>query len=270
MVKTLLVRGMIAGAVAGLLAFGFARVFGEPQIDKAIAFEEMMEKAEQAAHDHGNAATSMPAGHDHGNAAAMSTAKPEAEEPELVSRGVQASIGLFTAVAVYGAGIGGLFALVFAFAYGRIGQVGARTTAALLAAAGFFSVVVVPFLKYPANPPAIGNPETIGIRTALFLIMIAISIAALTLAISLGKRLVARFGGWNAAIIAGAAFVVIIAAAQLILPAVNEVPEQFSADVLWRFRMASLGMHVVMWTTLGLLFGGLTARILDQRTGATR
>jgi hypothetical protein len=269
MVKTLLVRGMIAGAIAGLLAFGFARVFGEPQIDKAIAFEEMMEKAAPAAHDHGNAAMSMPAGHDHGNAA-MSTAKPEAEEPELVSRGVQASIGLFTAVAVYGAGIGGLFALVFAFAYGRIGQLGPRTTAALLAAAGFFSVVVVPFLKYPANPPAVGNPDTIGIRTALFLIMIAISIAALTLAISLGKRLVARFGGWNAAIIAGGAFVVIIAAAELILPTVNEVPEQFSADVLWRFRMASLGMHVVMWTTLGLLFGGLTARILDQRTGTAR
>jgi hypothetical protein len=259
MVKTLLVRGMIAGAVAGLLAFGFARVFGEPPIDQAIAFEEMMEKAAPAAHDHGNAA--MSANHDHGNAAAT----PAAEEPELVSRAVQASIGLFTAVTVYGAGIGGLFAIVFAFAYGRIGQLGPRSTAALLAAAGLLSVVIVPFLKYPANPPAVGSPETLGSRTALFLTMIAISIAALTLAVGLGRRLVARFGGWNAAIIAGAVFVAIVAAAELALPDFHEVPEQFSADVLWHFRMAALGMHVVMWTTLGLLFGALTARVLDQR-----
>jgi hypothetical protein len=259
MVKTLLLRGMIAGAVAGLLAFGFARVLGEPQIDKAIAFEEQMEKAEHAVHDHGGAVASAPAAHDHGGAEA---------QKELVSRGVQAGVGLFVAVAVYGAGIGGLFAIVFAFAYGRIGQLGPRTTAALLAAAGFVSIVMVPFLKYPANPPAVGSPETIGSRTALFLIMIAISIAALTLAIGLGRRLVARFGGWNAAIVAGAAFVAIIAVAELALPDVNEVPAQFSADVLWRFRMASLGMHVIMWTTLGLLFGALSTRVLDARNGS--
>jgi hypothetical protein len=255
MVKTLLVRGMIAGAVAGLLAFGFARVFGEPQIDKAIAFEELMEKAEHATHDHGNAMTSAQT--------------PKAEEPELISRGVQASIGLFTAVAVYGAGMGGLFAIVFAFAYGRIGELGPRATAALLAGAGFLSVVIVPFLKYPANPPAVGNPDTLGSRTALFLIMIAISIAALTLAIGLARRLVARFGGWNAAILAGVVFVAIITVAELVLPDISEVPEQFSADVLWRFRMASLGMQVVMWTTLGLLFGGLAVRVLDSRSTST-
>src|SRR6188472_4360672 len=176
MVQALLVRGMIAGAIAGLLAFGFAWVFGEPQIEQAIAFEEFMQKAAQAASHHGDATAA-------------------AEEPELVSRAVQAGLGLFTAVVVYGAGIGGLFAIVFAFAYGRIGRLDARATAALLAAGGLLSVVIVPFLKYPANPPAVGHHDTLGIRTALFLTMIAISIAALTLAVGLGRRLVARFGG---------------------------------------------------------------------------
>jgi hypothetical protein len=212
-----------------------------------------MEKAGQAAHDH--AQTGAPA-------------KAEADEPELVSRTVQSTIGLLLAVTVYGAGIGGLFAIVFAFAYGRIGDLGARATAALLAAAGLLSVEIVPFLKYPANPPAVGSPETLGRRTALFLVMIAISIAALTLAVGLGRRLIARFGARNAALIGGAAFVVIVAAAQLILPDFNEVPEQFSADLLWRFRLSALGMHVVMWTALGLLFGVLAARILDQRRGS--
>ena len=244
MVKTLLVRGMIAGALAGLLAFGFATFFGEPEIEQAIAFEELMEKAAHAAHDHGAAAT---------------------EEPELVSRAVQSTLGLVVATTVYGAGIGGLFAIVFAFAYGRIGRLGARATAALLAAGGLLAVVIVPFLKYPANPPAVGSPETLGSRTALFLVMIAISIAALTLAVGLGRRLIARFGTGKAVLIGGAAFIVIVAAAQLILPDFNEVPEQFSTELLWRFRLSALGMHVVMWTALGLLFGVLAARILDRR-----
>jgi hypothetical protein len=248
MVKALLVRGMIAGAIAGLLAFGVARIFGEPPIEQAIAFEELMEKSTHAASHHGDGATAQAA----------------AEEPALVSRAVQAGTGLLTAVVIYGAGIGGLFAIVFAFAYGRIGQLGPQATAGLLAAAGLLSVVIVPFLKYPANPPAVGNHATLGIRTALFLVMIAISIAALTLAVSLGRRLIGRFGGWNAALLAGAAFMVIILIAQLILPEVNEVPEQFSAVVLWRFRMAALGMHVVMWAALGLVFGALAGNVLDR------
>jgi hypothetical protein len=39
MIKTLLVRGMAVGIVAGLLAFGFSSLFGEPSVDRAIAFE---------------------------------------------------------------------------------------------------------------------------------------------------------------------------------------------------------------------------------------
>jgi hypothetical protein len=242
---------MIAGVVAGLLAFGFARIFGEPQIEQAIAFEELVEKSAHAASHHSEAAT----------------ARPATEKPELVSRAVQAGPGLLTALVIYGAGIGGLFAIVFAFAYGRIGQLGPRATAGLLAAAGLLSVVVVPFLKYPANPPAVGNHETLGIRTALFLVMIAISIAALTLAVSLGRRLVARFGGWTAALLAAAAFTAIILIAQLALPQVDEVPEQFSTVVLWRFRMAALGMHALIWAALGLVFGALAGNVLDRRVG---
>jgi hypothetical protein len=57
---------------------------------------------------------------------------------------------------------------------------------------------------------------------------------------------------------------VIILVAQLTLPEVNAVPEQFSAVVLWRFRMAALGMHVVMWAALGLVFGALAGSVLDR------
>jgi len=132
-VGRLLLRGMLAGVVAGLLAFGFARVFGEPPIEHAIAFEA------HVAHHH----TDAHSDHHH--------TQGETDEPELVSRTTQAGLGLFVAVVVYGAAIGGLYALVFAFLYGRVGQLSPRTTAALLAAAAFVSIVLVPALKYPAD-----------------------------------------------------------------------------------------------------------------------
>ncbi len=246
MVGNLLLRGMIVGVIAGLCAFGFARVFGEPQVDRAIAFEEQTAAAEQAAS--GQAAV-------------------EEAEPELVSRTMQAGIGLLTGVVVYGAAVGGLFSLVFAYAYGCLGQLGPRGTAGLLALGGFIAVVLVPFIKYPATPPAVGSPETIGARTELFFVMIVVSLIAAIACISLAQRLWARHGAWNASIIAGLAFVVVTAIAQYALPTVNEVPENFSADLLWRFRTASLGIHVVLWSVIGLGFGVLAEHSLTSRNG---
>jgi hypothetical protein len=127
--------------------------------------------------------------------------------------------------------------------------------------------VLVPDLKYPANPPSVGNPETIGLRTELFFVMLAISVAALVLTVALARRLSARYGAWNATLIAGAAFVVVIAIVQYVLPAIDEVPEQFSAVVLWRFRVAALGIQVVLWTTIGLIFGVLAERSFAERFG---
>lgn len=226
MVTGLLVRGLLVGLLAGILGFGFARLFGEPQVDRAIAFEDHVRQA-----------------------------KGEAPEPVLVSRQTQAGIGLLTGVVVYGAALGGLFSLTFAAAYGRVAALSPRITAALLALAGFVAVVVVPALKYPPNPPAIGDPETIGRRTALYFIMIAISLASSVLAIGLARRLAGRFGAWNGALAAILMFVLVVAAAQYLLPAVNEVPDKFSAVVLWRFRMASIGVQAVLWAVLGIGVG---------------
>jgi Probable cobalt transporter subunit (CbtA) len=240
MVGYLLLRGLLAGVVAGLLAFGFARAFGEPQVERAIAFEAQMDKMKGEMH------------------------MGETEEPELVSRATQAGLGLFVAVVVFGAAVGGLFSLVFAYVQGRFSSLQPRTTAALLALAAFVGLVLIPGLKYPANPPAVGDPETIGSRTALFFAMLVISVAALTFAISLVRRFVKHYGAWNAALIGAAAYVLIVAIGGFILPAVNEVPEHFSAVVLWNFRIASLGLQVVLWTTIGVVFGLLAQRAVPK------
>jgi len=232
---------MLVGVVAGLLAFGFGKIFGEAQIDIAIAFEDHMDRIKGAA--------------------------PAAE---IVSRQVQSGVGLLTGVVVYGTALGGLFALAFAFAYQRVGRVSARVTAVLLAGAGFLSLVLVPWLKYPANPPSVGQPETIGFRTELFFFMILISLAALALAIMIARRLAPRYGNWHAGFLSAAAFIGIIVIAQLLLPDINEVPDQFPAVVLWRFRIVSLGIQVILWSTFGLLFGAVAERVLSKQYHFTK
>ncbi|KAB0678115.1 CbtA family protein [Aureimonas leprariae] len=244
MVGSLLLRGMIVGFFAGLLAFGFARVFGEPAVDYAIGFEAQAAAAPAHAHD-------GAAAHSHG------------DEEELVSRETQAGLGLLTGVVVYGTAIGGLFALAGAFAFGRFGTLSPRAVSALVALAGFVALVLVPQLKYPANPPAVGLDETIALRTQLFFAVLIASLVATGLGLATLKLLAGR-GVWTAGLAGAGAFLLVVAVAALALPAIDEVPAGFSGSVLWRFRLASLGIHAVLWTGLGLGFGVAAERLLGR------
>ncbi len=238
MTKDLLWRGMLAGVLAALLATLFARVYAEPPVDRAIAFE--------AAHE----------------AHTMGHADDEAEAP--VSRATQKGVGLATAVLLYGAAVGGIFSLVFAYCYGRIGRIGPRTLALLIAALGFVIIVIIPALKYPHNPPAVGQPDTIQMRTGAYFAMIAISIAALVLAGRVRAMAIHHYGAFNALVAGVGAYILVVALAQLGLPRINEVPADFPASVLWDFRVASIGMQLVLWATLGLVFGWMAEKCLQK------
>lgn len=236
MVGSLLVRGLLVGVLAGVLAFAVASVLGEPQVQAAISFEEQrVVKVDRAR---------GPA------------------ETEVVSRAAQRTTGLLAGTVTMGVALGGLLALLFAWAHGRLGEWTARRTSAVLALAAFVTLTVVPFTKYPANPPAVSDPATLDHRTVLFVAMIAISIVALVAATRIRRQLLARLGTWNAAIAAGAAFVVLIAVAQVLLPSVHEMPRGFPADVLYRFRVASIAIGATLWTVLGLGFGIAAERLL--------
>ena len=191
---------------------------------------------------------------------------PGTGDPELVSRAIQSTLGLGTAVLVYGTALGGIFALAFAFVYGRLGTLSARATSMLVAAVGFVAVYLVPLIKYPANPPSVGQPDTIARRTALYFLMLAISVAATIGAALLARNLTTRLGVWNAVLAGAGTFIAVIAVAMLLLPGVNEVPGDFSATVLWHFRLASIGTQLVLWTTFGILFGALTERRARRAT----
>jgi predicted cobalt transporter CbtA len=258
MLKSLLVRGMIVGVIAGMLGFGMARLYGEPQVDKAIAFETWLDQQKEKAAEAAKAQTTASAGMS--NMQGMAQSQDSGGDVELVSRPVQASWGLLTAVLVYGASMGGIFALVYAFSLGRFTGVSPRGLAALLALAAFITIAIAPDLKYPANPPSVGNPDTIGPRTGLYLSMLVISIGAMVSAVLTARSLYRKHGLWTAVIAGGALYIVIASIGGALLPDVQEVPAQFPAIVLWRFRVANLGIQAVIWTSMGLLFGYLTER----------
>ncbi|MFJ6074045.1 CbtA family protein, partial [Streptomyces sp. NPDC093065] len=113
-VRNLLVRGMLAGLGAGVLALVVAYFLGEPNVDKAIGFEE----AHAAAHEH---------------------------EVELVSRSIQSTAGLATGVLLYGVAFGGIAALAFCFALGRVGRRTPRATGVLLYGVAFGGIAALAF-----------------------------------------------------------------------------------------------------------------------------
>ncbi len=248
MMKTLLVRGMLAGLIAGVLAFGFAYAFGEPSVNTAIGLEESAD------------------GHSHSHSGEAPAPSSSAEEEELVPRDIQSTLGLLTGVLVYGVAIGGLLSLAFAFAQGRLGSLRPRLTALLLTAGAFTVVFLVPFLKYPANPPAVGQPGTIGSRTELYFGFVAVSLLAGIFATVFGRKLADRLGAWNGFLLAAAAYVVVIGVVAWLMPVVDEVPPTFPASTLWSFRTASVGTQVTLWLALGLAFGAFAEKALNRRT----
>lgn len=234
MMGRLLSRGMLAGVFAALLAFVFARVFGEPQVNLAIAYE-----------------------------AAQAALANEPPEPELISRGVQAGWGLLTATVLYGAAYGGVFAIVFSCVYGRFSRLCARPLALWLAVICCVVAVVVPGLKYPPNPPAVGDPETIGVRTAAYFIMLGLSFCSAMIGVVIARHFAPRLGHWNANVLGVLLYGVLIAGLSAMLPDVSEVPADFPAQVLWHFRESALGMQLVLWAALGLVYGALAERVLE-------
>jgi hypothetical protein len=233
MIRTLLIWGLLAGLCGGLLATGFSEVAGEPAVNQAIAFESSSAAAAGEPHEHA-----------------------------VVSRGTQRTVGLLTAAVVYGVSVGGLFALAFAFAYGRIGRASPARTALWLATGAFVVVFLVPFLKYPANPPSVGDPDTIGRRTELYLAMIVCSLLAAVAALRVRAWLATRRDPATATIVAGLSYLAVVVAAALILPGVHEVPKSFPATTLWRFREASVGMQAVLWATIGVVFSVAAQRVM--------
>lgn len=225
---SLLLRGLLAGLIAGLLAGAFAFAFGEPHVDAAIAIEEA--------------------------AAATSGHTGTAEEP-LVSRTGQKA-GLVLATSLYGIAMGGLLATAFTLLRRRFRMADDSRVALALAGSALLGAVLVPWVKYPPNPPAVGDPSTIDQRTWSYVAVLVLGLVAVWAAVVAARTQAAE---WRRAVAAVVAFLVVVAVAYLMLPRVQEIPDTFPAALLWEFRLTSLGVQAVLWTALGLAFAALVA-----------
>lgn len=244
MVWTLVRRGLVVGAIAGLLAGVFAFVFGEPLVQDAIDIE--------------NAA---------GARASLSAVPLASVSDWVVSRSEQRG-GLFLATVLYGITVGGLFSIAFAVLRGRGSQRTDWELSTRLAGAIFVAVVLVPYLKYPPNPPGVGDPQTIGDRTAYFMVLLFGSALAMFAAARVMWSMRPAPPPWARPLGGAATFVVVAGGMALALPGIEEVPKDFPASLLWEFRLSALGTQAVLWAALGVGFGIATVRAAAAHGGA--
>ena len=241
---------MAAGLLAGLLAGLFAFFVGEPLLDRAISLEESAALPEHSgvAHAHEEDGHS----HEAGTAFDRTTQK----------------IGLFFATGLSGTFFGGLFGIAFAYFRGRMDLCGDWGRSLALAGAVFFGFALIPFLKYPANPPGVGDAGTIGARTAAYFALAGLSLLLVLAAWHMARLLRERGLSMPARQVAIGLGIAAAATTLFVTFPAPADPGDFPADLLWNFRLSSLGTQLVLWTALGAIFGALCERS-NRRAAAT-
>jgi hypothetical protein len=272
-----ILRGAIAGFITGIFSFVFARAWAEPFINKAINYEAGRDAAITAV--------------DKANGVTVSL-----DGPEIFSRTIQSNFGLATGLIGFSTAMGALIAVTYLVLHARF-NLRPRTLVLLIAGFGFLGVYLLPFVKYPANPPAIGHDFTIATRTALYLTLVGSCLVFLVGAIILCRKvLMPRFGLFNATLLAAAAFCVPYFVLIALLPALGHLHANvlqatatgygrsatetplpiansagqlvypgFPADVLWKFRWYSLLNQALVWAGTGLIFSVLVERVVGSQ-----
>jgi hypothetical protein len=231
-IKAFLWRGAAAGAVGGLATALFQWIVLERQIDKALAIEA----ANAVAGESGD---------------------------EMFTRVQQVSGGMLAAV-IYGTLLGVVFAFAAAVLWPRLPGATAFSRSIRLAVVAFVAWVAVPNLKYPANPPAVGDPDTIGERTAWYLCLMAVSIVLAYLAWDLWLRLTDRgVDGAERFAAVGVTYLAAVTLAWVLFPA-NPDALEVPANLIWHFRVQSLGGNAILWVVAGTVFGYLADRVTGR------
>ncbi|MFT4263663.1 MAG: CbtA family protein [Nocardioides sp.] len=233
-----LLNGAGAGALGGVAAVAVLVTTVEPLINRSIGIEEARESATTGhVHEHSHEAAG-----------------------EIVSR-LQQQIGGAITVVIVGALLGLAFAVAFARSRHRLpghSEVGRSLMLGLL---GFASFALVPALLMPANPPAVGDPDTVGRRTIDYLLVIVLTVAVIAAVFAIDRLLGERGKGADVRWTAGIAVVAAGLIALALLPRTGtEIPSDVPADLIWQFRVASLAQLGAMWAVLSLTHGVLTVR----------
>jgi hypothetical protein len=250
-------RGVVVGLLAGVLAGLVAQLAGEPSIDAAVAIEDA--RGQAAGH-----ATAGTAGAGSGSPGAAPATDP------VITRGTQ-KVGLMVGLALVGAAAGLTFGLVSAWAVGRVrGDGWARSLKLGAALAG--SLILLPAVKYPPNPPAVGDPATVADRTTMYLGMALIGVLLAAIGWAAAQRLATS---WRVAppvrqAAVGAGLIVAAALLAYWMPTIDAPPAPVPAELLWRFRLGSLATQLTLLTAVAVGFGLATARAEGRAAGPDR
>ena len=157
--------------------------------------------------------------------------------------------GQVLAGAILGTSIGALFGIVFAYSRKILpGQHNVKK-ALVLAGIMWLTIFLIPFLKYPANPPTVGDPETVVLRATLYLAFIAISGFSVIGFYQLSKKFQGR-----KKLVAVIGYATFMTAMFIVLP---PNPDEIAApmELVNGFRVMSVVAVSVFWLALGIILG---------------
>lgn len=253
--------GVLAGLIAGLVSFVYARIFIEPQVRLAIDYEEERSHAESV------------------------LSGEHAHEHEIYSRTVQENIGAGVGTVVFAVAMGALFAVAFTVLWAYVGRrwpaADPRAVAAGLGAVAFVAVIGVPYFVYPPNPPAVGEEDTIGARSGAYLTLTLVSVALMVVAVILGCRLADRIGGLWSGVTSAVVYLVGVTITAALLPEFKEIPGPvmdgdrivgagFPGQVVADFRVYAIANQVLLWTVLTVAFVALLGVMMRRSKTSDR
>ena len=219
--------GVIAGIILAFLNLGIV----EPTIDKAIALEVQKQVS----------------------------SGENVNMFELIDYRYWQKAGAFAGGAIYGAGLAALFGVIFVFARNKLPGKNNKQKAIFLAGIMWFVLFLMVALKYPANPPAVGDPETIYYRETLYVGYIMISgLAALGMAVIWIKTRIN-----SKKIIIPLMYAAIMVTAYAVMPS-NPDKIEISMDLIQTFRVLTAITIGVFWGILGIIFGSFWDKFLSK------
>ena len=220
---TFIFVSLLSGVIAGVILAGVNYFVAEPFIDQAIGIE-----------------------------VDNSIASGEVVDfDELSTYRVWQKEGTFAAGAFLGLTYGAILGIVYVISRKYLPSSDDRKKALILAAIMCLSLYIVPFIKYPANPPAVGDPETIGLRDSLYTSYQLVSgLIALGVSILVYKLRKISYIKYVIPII----YLGLVAFIYAVFPA---NPDEITApmDLVNAFRAVTFGLMVMFYLVLGAIFG---------------
>ena len=222
-IAIVLVSGFVAGTIHGAVNLAIV----EPYLDKAIGIENQNLFASGEAED-----------------------TPQFWVEYNSYRDWQKS-GQLLAGGILGMSIGALFGIVFAYSRNSLPKGHTVKKTFVLAAIMWFTIFLIPFLKYPANPPTVGDADTVVLRQTLYLLFIAISGFSAVGFFVLYKKLQNKKKGF-----AFIGYAVFITAVFFMMP---PSPDEVTApmDLVNGFRTMSVVAVSTFWVAEAIILGAL-------------